>query len=69
MVKTVKLDDGSTAVFVVTRSRVGDQRQPAAGAAAECHAAAAFRGRRVAAYVNEAKRKVKIVKNPKVFEY
>ncbi len=67
--KTVSLDDGSAAVFVVTRLRTGDasvnpqlvqqqnvmfQQRSAQGD--------------LAAYVNAAKAKAKIVKNPKVFE-
>jgi peptidyl-prolyl cis-trans isomerase D len=69
VVKSASLDDGSTVVFVVTRTRVADttanptlvkqqnsllQQRSAQGD--------------VTAYINEAKRKAKIVKNMAVFE-
>jgi peptidyl-prolyl cis-trans isomerase D len=69
VIKSATLDDGSTAVYVVTRTRVADtgtnptlvqqqnvmlQQRSAQG--------------EVAAYINEAKRKAKIVKNMSVFE-
>ena len=66
---TAKLDDGSTVVFVATRSRVGDSSN--AQLVQQQNAALLQRSAsgEVAAYLNEAKRKAKIVKNTKVFEY
>ena len=69
VIKSVSLDNGSTALFIVTRSRTGDtsanpqlvQQQNA------MMLQRAAQGD-VAAYVNEAKRRSKIVKNPGVFE-
>jgi peptidyl-prolyl cis-trans isomerase D len=69
VVSSVKLDNGATAVFVVSRARVADT---AANPMLAAQLAQSMRERvsagDVAAYVNEAKRKAKIVKNPKVFE-
>jgi len=69
VVKTAKLDDGSTVVFVATRSRVGDSSN--AQLVQQQNAALLQRSAsgEVAAYLNEAKRKAKVVKNTKVFEY
>jgi peptidyl-prolyl cis-trans isomerase D len=69
VVKSVKLDDGSTAVFVVTRSRVGDSANAQLVQQQNAMLLQRSAAGELAAYVNEAKRKVKIVKNPKVFEY
>jgi hypothetical protein len=67
--KATSLDDGSAAVFVVTRSRTGDasvnpmlvqqQKDMLLQRSAQGD---------LAAYVNEAKANAKIVVNPKVFE-
>jgi len=69
VVKSVKLDDGSTAVFVVTRSRVGDSANAQLVQQQNAMLLQRSAAGELAAYVSEAKRKVKIVKNPKVFEY
>jgi peptidyl-prolyl cis-trans isomerase D len=69
VVRTVALDDGSTAVYVVTRTRVSDA---AANPAMTVQMNEQLQQRsaqgEVAAYVNEAKRKAKVVTNPGVFE-
>ena len=67
--KTVSLDDGSAAVFVVTRLRTGDasvnpQLVKQQSAMLQQRSAQGD----LAAYVNAAKAEAKIVKNPKVFE-
>lgn len=67
--KAVSLDDGSAAVFVVTRSRTGDasvnpQLVKQQSAMLQQRAAQGD----LTAYVNAARAKAKIVKNPKVFE-
>jgi peptidyl-prolyl cis-trans isomerase D len=69
VVQIAALDDGSTAVFVVTRSRTGD----ASGNPQLVQQQNAALQRRLAegdlaAYINAAKSKAEIVKNPKVFE-
>ena len=69
MVRSATLDDGSTAVFVLTRTRVGDtnanpQLELQQNLMLTQRAAAGD----IAAYVNEAKRNAKIEKNPRVFE-
>jgi peptidyl-prolyl cis-trans isomerase D len=67
--RTVALDDGSTAVFVVTRTRQGDNgTNPQL--AQQQHADLVRRSAEadVVAYVREVKRKAKIYKNPGVFE-
>jgi peptidyl-prolyl cis-trans isomerase D len=67
--KTVALDDGSTAVFVVTRTRVSDASlNPQLAQQQSLMLAQRAASGDVAAYVNEAKRKAKIDKNPRVFE-
>jgi peptidyl-prolyl cis-trans isomerase D len=67
--RTAKLDNGATAVFVITRTRVADT---SANAMLAAQLTQSLRQRvamgDVIAYVNEAKRKAKIVKNPGVFE-
>ena len=69
VVKTASLDDGSTAVFVVTRTRVGDSSvNPQLAQQQNRMLTQRAASGDVAAYVNEAKRKAKIVKNPRVFE-
>jgi peptidyl-prolyl cis-trans isomerase D len=69
VVKTAKLDDGSTVVFVVSRSRVGDSSNPQLVQQQNASLVQRAASGEVAAYLNEAKRKAKIVKNTKVFEY
>ena len=69
VVKTAKLDDGSTAVFVVSRSRVGDSANTQMVQQQNATLLQRAATGEVAAYVSEARRKAKIVKNPKVFEY
>ena len=68
VVKTATLDDGSTAVFIVTRTRVGDSSNPQLVQQQNATLLQRSAQGDVAAYVNEAKRKAKIIKNPKVFE-
>ena len=69
MTKTAALDDGSTAVFVVTRTRVSDSSlNPQLVQQQNLMLAQRAASGDVAAYVNEAKRKAKIDKNPRVFE-
>jgi peptidyl-prolyl cis-trans isomerase D len=68
VVKSASLDDGSAVVFVVSRTRVSDtsvnpQLVQQQNSMLTQRAAAGD----VAAYINEARRKAKIVKNPKVF--
>ena len=69
VVRSVALDDGSSAVFVVTRSRTGDT---SANPQLARQQAAMLRNRigagDLSAYIDEAKRKAKIAKNPQVFE-
>ena len=69
VVKTISLDDGSSAVFVVTRTRVADT---SANPQLVQQQGATLMKRTgigdVAAYVSEAKARAKIVKNPAVFE-
>ena len=69
VVRTVALDDGSTAIYIVTRTRVSDA---AANPAMTVQMNEQLQQRsaqgEVAAYVNEAKRKAKVVTNPGVFE-
>lgn len=69
VVRTATLDDGSAVVYVVTNTRVADAgANPAlVGQMNEQLLQRSAQGD-VAAYVNEAKRKAKIVTNPGVFE-
>jgi len=69
VVRTAKLDDGSAAVFVVTRSRVGDSANAQMVQQQNAMLLQRAATGEVAAYVSEARRKAKVVKNPKVFEY
>jgi len=67
--QSASIDDGSSVVFVVTRTRVADQAanpQLIQQMNAQLQQRAA--GGDVAAYVSEVKRQAKIVKNPAVFE-
>jgi peptidyl-prolyl cis-trans isomerase D len=69
VVKAASLDDGSSVVFVVSRTRVADTSQnPQLVQQENASLLQRSAGGDIAAYVNEAKRKAKIVKNPKVFE-
>ena len=69
VVRSTTLDDGSTAVFVVTRTRVGDtQTNPQLALQQNLMLSQRAAAGDIAAYVNEAKRKAKIEKNPRVFE-
>jgi peptidyl-prolyl cis-trans isomerase D len=69
VVRTAKLDNGATALVVITRTRVAET---AANPMLAAQLTQSLRQRvamgDVIAYVNEAKRKAKIVKNPGVFE-
>lgn len=69
VVRSATLDDGSTAVFVVSRTRVGDtQANPQLALQQDLMLSQRAAAGDIAAYVNEAKRKAKIEKNPRVFE-
>jgi peptidyl-prolyl cis-trans isomerase D len=69
VVRSATLDDGSTAVFVVTRTRTGDtQANPQLAMQQNMMLTQRAAAGDIAAYVNEAKRKAKIEKNPRVFE-
>jgi peptidyl-prolyl cis-trans isomerase D len=67
--RSATLDDGSTAVFVVSRTRVGDTNaNPQLALQQNLMLTQRAAAGDIAAYVNEAKRKAKIEKNPRVFE-
>jgi peptidyl-prolyl cis-trans isomerase D len=69
VVRSATLDDGSAAVYVVTRTRVADAgANPAMTVQLNESLVQRSAQGDVAAYVNEAKRKAKIVTNPGVFE-
>jgi len=69
VVKTASLDDGSTVVFVLTRTRIADTSGNPQLVQQQHQSLAQRNGMGdVAAYVNEARRKSKVVKNPEVFE-
>lgn len=69
VVKTVTLDDGSSVLFVLTRTRVADtSANPQLAQRDNQELLQRSASGDIAAYVNEVKRKAKIVKNPKVFE-
>jgi peptidyl-prolyl cis-trans isomerase D len=69
VVRSASLDDGSVAVFVVSRSRAGDTASnPQLARQQEMILSQRVGQGDVAAYVAEARRKAKVVKNPKVFE-
>jgi peptidyl-prolyl cis-trans isomerase D len=69
VVRTVALDDGSTAVYAVTRTRVTDAgANPAMTVQMNEQLQQRTAQGEVAAYVNEAKRKAKVVINPTVFQ-
>jgi peptidyl-prolyl cis-trans isomerase D len=69
VVRTASLDDGSSAVFVVTRTRVGDSSaNPQLVQQQNMMLTQRAATGDVTAYVNQAKSEAKVVKNPKVFE-
>jgi peptidyl-prolyl cis-trans isomerase D len=69
VVQASSLDDGSSVVFIVSRTRVADtSKNPQLVQQENASLLQRSAGGDVAAYVNEAKRKAKIIKNPKVFE-
>jgi len=69
VIRTATLDDGSTAVFVVTNSRVADAgANPAMTVQMNEQLQQRSAQGEVTAYVGEARRKAKIVTNPGVFE-
>jgi peptidyl-prolyl cis-trans isomerase D len=69
VVQSATLDDGSSVVFVVSRTRVADTtKNPQLVQQETAALLQRAAGGDVSAYVNEARRKAKIVKNPKVFE-
>jgi peptidyl-prolyl cis-trans isomerase D len=69
VVRSTTLDDGSTAVFVVSRTRTGDtSANPQLALQQNLMLTQRAAAGDIAAYVNEAKRKAKIEKNPGVFE-
>jgi peptidyl-prolyl cis-trans isomerase D len=69
VMRTAALDDGSSAVYVMTRTRVADAgANPAMTVQMNESLLQRSAQGEVAAYVNEAKAKAKIVKNPGVFE-
>jgi peptidyl-prolyl cis-trans isomerase D len=69
VVRSASLDDGSTAVFVLTRTRVGDTNaNPQLALQQNLMLTQRAAAGDIAAYVNEAKRRAKIEKNPRVFE-
>ncbi|HET9863583.1 MAG TPA: peptidyl-prolyl cis-trans isomerase [Steroidobacteraceae bacterium] len=69
VVKTATLDDGSSAVFVVTRTRVGDtSANPQLAQQQKMTLTQRAASGDIASYVAEAKRKADIQKNPRVFE-
>jgi hypothetical protein len=68
VVRSVTLDDGSAVVFVITRTRVADtSANPMMAQQTAMQLAQRSAVGDVAAYLSEAKRKAKIVKNPSVF--
>ncbi len=69
VVKTVTLDDGSSVLFVITRTRVADtSANPQLALRDNQELLQRAASGDISAYVNEVKRKAKIVKNLKVFE-
>ncbi|HTU65122.1 MAG TPA: SurA N-terminal domain-containing protein [Steroidobacteraceae bacterium] len=68
VVKSATLDDGAAVVFVVSRTRVADSSNPQMLQQANASLLQRSAGGDIVSYVNEAKRKAKIVKNPAVFE-
>lgn len=69
VVQTATLDNGATALFVVTRSRTADtSANPMLAQQQTQTLRERIAAGDIAAYINEAKRNAKISKNPKVFE-
>jgi peptidyl-prolyl cis-trans isomerase D len=69
VIKTASLDDGSTALFVMTRTRIADAgTNPTLAAQMNEQLQQRSAQGELTAYVEEAKRKAKIVKNPRAFE-
>jgi peptidyl-prolyl cis-trans isomerase D len=69
VIKSATLDDGSTALFVVTRTRVADtSANPTLAQQQDAMLKQRLAQGELAAYVTEAKRKAKIVKNLSAFE-
>ena len=69
VVQSASLDDGSSAVYVVTRTRVADSTtNPTLVQQQNAQLQQRSAQGEVAAYISEAKRKAKIVKNLSVFE-
>ena len=69
VIRSATLDDGSAVVYVVTRTRVSDAgANPAMTVQLNESLVQRSAQGDVAAYVNEARRKAKIVTNPAVFE-
>jgi peptidyl-prolyl cis-trans isomerase D len=69
VIKSATLDDGSTALFVVTRTRVADtSANPTLAQQQDTTLKQRLAQGELAAYVTEAKRKAKIVKNLSAFE-
>jgi len=69
VIRTATLDDGSTAVFVVSRTRVGDtSANPQLAQQQNIMLVQRAASGDIAAYISEARRKAKVSKNPKVFE-
>jgi peptidyl-prolyl cis-trans isomerase D len=69
VIKSATLDDGSTAVYVVTRTRTAETAiNPTLVKQQNAQLQQRSAQGEVAAYINEAKRKSKIVKNLSVFE-
>jgi peptidyl-prolyl cis-trans isomerase D len=68
VMKSATLDDGATVVFVVTNTRQAASPNPQLVQQQNAMLSQRAGAGDVAAYVNEAKRKAKIVKNPAVFE-
>ena len=69
VIRTAQLDDGSAAVIVITRTRVADtSANPMMAQQQAIQLAQRSAVGDIAAYLGEAKRKAKIIKNPAVFE-
>jgi len=69
VIRSTTLDDGSSAVFVISRTRVGDSSaNPQLAQQQNIMLVQRAGSGDIAAYVSEARRKAKVTKNPKVFE-
>jgi peptidyl-prolyl cis-trans isomerase D len=68
LIKMASLDDGSSALFILSRTRVADATaNPAMTAQQNAQLLQRVARGEVQAYIEEAKRKAKIIKNPDVF--